>query len=302
MALIRPSAPAPVAGIPPLDAELLDSPAARQALLRGQLQARRQALRHVAALARLGRPLLVGIIFVSALHVWETIAAIRPGWVAELRLQSELYHAAAALLTVAIDLAALFVVAAGAAVALVVPPTGRRAVWFFLALTFLLNMAFVVRYGPALPAELRAAVLPLLDMLFAVLLPAFVPVGIVAVESATGRLDVARLRLVVEVTTLAELVARAAPPAGGTPEKATGSGAGDGRLISPGRPLYTIDQLGPVLALGEFGRADVVALVGCGRTTADRLLEEAARAGLISPAGRRRWAAAAPDTAGAAAG
>jgi hypothetical protein len=165
------------------------------------------ALSQARQLIAWGRPLLIVIIAVSFLHLWDTIAAIRPQVVQELALPGWLYHATAAALTLAIDAAALFCLAARA----VTSRAGERlrANWglgFFLATTFLLNAAFVVRYAPALGTDIRAWVLPGLELLFAVLLPATIPIGLLAVEGALARLESARLRLLMEATALDALV------------------------------------------------------------------------------------------------
>src|SRR5579859_2205204 len=61
-----------------LEADMLHSDAAKRALQRGLLEAKRQQLRRASLLARLGRPLLISIVFVSFVHILETIASIRP--------------------------------------------------------------------------------------------------------------------------------------------------------------------------------------------------------------------------------
>jgi hypothetical protein len=80
------------------------------------------------------------------------------------------------------------------------------------------------------------------------------------------------------------------------PEKSSGSQKPLGGLISVsppmtlvGRPSYTVDDLAPVLKLGEFSRSDVIELIGCAASTADRLLGEAAQAGLIERLAKGRY-------------
>lgn len=269
-----------------LDPELLETPAAKRAMLAGLLQAKRHAMQQVERLARFGRPLLVAIVFVSFLHVFETIAGIRPQFVEELRLPSWLYHAAAALLTSAIDLAALYTVSAHAAALLALPVTSRRGVWFFLSVTFLLNAAFVVRYAPSLPAWFRSSVLPVLDIAFVVLLPAFVPVAIVAVESAAARLQLARLRLLVEVTALTDLV-EPSSRRGASGSAQNGTGSAKSAVVSEQirggrRSEYELTDL--LHAAGSeptFSRDVMAARLGCSAATLTRLLSEGVKSHVL---------------------
>jgi len=207
MALPPPRLAEPLPDLLAVDDALLAHPAAQRALRMGLLEAKRAALVQARGLIAWGRPLLVAIIAVSFLHLWDTIAAIRPTAVPELALPGWLYHATAAALTLVIDAAALFCLAAGA----VTSRAGERlrrswGLSFFLVTTFLLNAAFVVRYAPALGTDVRDWVLPGLELLFAILLPATVPVGLFAVEGALARLESARLRLLMETTALDALV------------------------------------------------------------------------------------------------
>lgn len=82
------------------------------------------------------------------------------------------------------------------------------------------------------------------------------------------------------------------------PEKSSGSPKGPGGLIpiNPpmalvGRPAYTVDDLAAVLKLGEFSRSDVVELVGCAASTADRLLGEAVQLGMVERLAKGRYQA-----------
>jgi len=207
MALIQPHLAEPLPNLLAVDDTLLAHPAAQQALRLGVLEAKRSALSQAQNLIIWGRPLLVAIIAVSFLHLWDTIAAIRPAAVPELTLPGWVYHATAAALTLAIDAAALFCLSTGAVTTLA--SERARHNWglsFFLMTTFLLNAAYVVRYAPALAEPVRAWVLPGLEIVFAVLLPAIIPVGLFAVERALARLEGARLRLLMETTALDALV------------------------------------------------------------------------------------------------
>lgn len=188
-----------------IDADTLNSDAARRARWAGLRLAKQQAMRTAAVLSWLGLPLLIFILLVSGLHVWETIAGIRPAWVQEWRPHWAAYYIVAALFTVGIDLAALYLMAANNTLAFAGMRREYRAVGCFLVATFLLNAAFVVRYASDLPVSLRDVALPVLDILFAIILPAFIPISLLAVEHARERLGAARLRLLVDVRTLEEL-------------------------------------------------------------------------------------------------
>ena len=276
-----------------IDPVLLETPAAKHAMLAGLLQAKRQAMRQAEGLLRIGRPLLVAVIFVSFLHVFETIAAIRPAFVEELQLPGWLYHLAAALLTLAIDLAALYVVSAHASAALVVGQTRRPAVWFFLVTTFLLNAAYVVQFAPSLPGAFQQTILPWLNTSFVFLLPAFVPVAIFSIEGAVSRLDVARLRLLVETTALADLVSAHNVSAHSiSAQNASGSimsrtEAEDvSRTVAGRLTEYSLDDLLDVVASEQFSRAEAGQALGCSDATLTRLIKEGMGNGLIVREGR----------------
>jgi hypothetical protein len=191
-----------------LDPATLDSPAARQARAAGLLQVKRAAAQRAARLASWGRPLLVGVIVVSALHIFETLAGFRPVGVKAPEIAPQLYHLTAGALTLAIDLAALWLTAARGVLALAGVARRWYGLAFFLSLTALLNAAYMLRHAPDLDA---AAVLPALDGAFAVLLPLAVPVAIASVEGAAQQLEAARLALLVEAAALRPLADVTAP-------------------------------------------------------------------------------------------
>lgn len=277
--------------------DLLATPAARRALQSGLLAAKRSALASAERLARAGWPLLIAIIGVSFIHIWDVIALIRPAFVHELVLPEGLYHLTAAAQTVAIDAAALYCVAAAALAGATSGTTGPRwGIRFFLLLTFLLNAAYIVRYAPALDPQIRAAVLPALDLLFAVALPAFIPSAIVSVERGRAELERCRLLLLVETTALEALLDQAvidlpAAPAAPQPEspiKALQSIPGPVR--SPGRPAL---ELGELLKQAPAGstvtRVGVMELLDCGSSTADRLIAEGIDAGALERIARGQY-------------
>lgn len=193
--------------------ELMESEGARRALHAGLLEAKRAALTSAARLERWGRPLLTLAIGVSFLHAWESVAAIHPSFVQELTLPTWLYHTAAAAFTLVIDLASLYLVASGQVVMLAGVRPHARSRNFFLSVTLLLNMAFVVRNGPSVPDLIRANLLPLLDTSFVFLLPAVVMLAIVAIESAARQLKVVQLKLLAEVRMLEQQIEAVRLPA-----------------------------------------------------------------------------------------
>lgn len=277
--------------------DLLATPAARRALQSGLLAAKRSALASAERLARAGWPLLIAIISVSFLHIWDVIALIRPEYVQELQLHHGLYHFTAAAQTLAIDAAALYCVAAAALAGHAGGGDTRRwGIAFFLILTFALNAAYIVRHAPSIDPQLQAAVLPVLDLIFALTLPAFIPIAIVSVERGRAELERCRLLLLVETTALAALLDQAvvdqpaalAAPQPESPVKALQSIPGPVR--SPGRPAL---ELGELLKQAPAGstvtRAGVMELLDCGSSTADRLIAEGIDAGQLERIARGQY-------------
>ena len=188
-----------------LDPALLQTPAAQQARQQGILLAKQQALRSAETLTAWARPLLLGVLVVSFLHLWHQIARIAPADIPALTLPPWAHWLSAALLTLSVDATALYLVATRAAAQYArLGDQGRGAVWFFYTLTATLNSVFVLSYTPDLPASI-ALLTPFLSLLGAVLLGLLVPISIAAIEHARQIADVARLTLLVEVTTLHEL-------------------------------------------------------------------------------------------------
>lgn len=285
----------------------MDTPAARRAMQSGLLEAKQQAMRRAARLAKAGTPLLIGVIAVSFVHLWESVSVYKPAGVPELPLPNEIHYATAAAFTLAIDAVAYYAVACSNAAQFAGAHNRRRwAVQFFLFLTFALNAAFVIRHAPNLPTGFSSTALTALDLLFVVALPAFVPAAIVAVERAAHLVEAARLKLLVETTALAELV-----ESGKRTEKGTGRINGNGTetvtvngTVQPQTGSETADtlpdaiqggrrltyQIGSLLALlndrDTINRAEVMVELGCGRTTADSLLTEAVEMGRLTKAGR----------------
>jgi hypothetical protein len=282
-----------------IDPSLLQTKAAQEARRRGILLAKQQALRAAESLLAWGRLLGWAIIFVSAIHIWESVAAIAPSEVGQLRLPGPIYHLAALGFTLMIDAVALFVSRANAVAALAGAPASRWTIYFYVV-TALLNAAFVASHAPALDAASRAAILPRLGVLFVAILPLSVPAGIVAVESSRRSLEVCRLALLAEVATLRELCSpgrATAPPTGGSPQSAAVSVMGaSGKTTEPlvgGRALeFSVEDLVSAFAPTDGAEAEIFTprelreRLGCSESSGGRLLQAACAAGMVEKAAR----------------
>lgn len=207
---IRPQLAASLAQAFTIDEALLDHPAAQRAHQRGLLRAKTEALHAAEGLIGWARPLLVGVLIVSFLHLWHQIARIAPAGVAALPLPAWTHWLSAALLTASVDATALYLVATRSSAQYArLGEQGRGAVWFFYLLTAALNSVFVLTYTPELPPPVQA-ITPILSLTGALLLGLLVPVSIAALERARQVVDVARLSLLVEVETLRGIVAQGA--------------------------------------------------------------------------------------------
>jgi hypothetical protein len=205
---IRPQPAPSLAHAFAIDPALLERPAAQFARQRGLLRAKTEALRATENLIQWARPLLVGVLIVSFLHLWHQIARIAPAGVAALPLPAWTHWLSAALLTASVDATALYLVATRSSAQYArLGEQGRGAVWFFYLLTAALNSVFVLTYTPGLPPPVQA-ITPILSLTGALLLGLLVPVSIAALERARQVVDVARLSLLVEVETLRGIVAQ----------------------------------------------------------------------------------------------
>jgi hypothetical protein len=203
---IRERPAAPLAAQLSIDPALLECEAAQAARLRGLLRAKADALRAAEGLVAWARPLLIGVLIVSFLHLWHQIARIAPTGIPALPLPAWTHWLSAALLTASVDATALYLVATRSAAQYArLGDQGAFSVWFFYLLTAALNSVFVLSYTPELPAQVQA-ITPALSLLGAILLGLLVPVSIAALERARQVADVARLSLLVEVETLRGIV------------------------------------------------------------------------------------------------
>lgn len=208
MILSRPR-PAPIDPLLTFDIESFGtSPAVQRSFQLGRLTVARNLKRQAHRITRLGIPLLIMVIFVSAAHIVETIAGYRPAWVGELTLPEQIYHGTAVALTLCIDLVALYLVVTqnvSRRCQVQMPTWGIR---FFMSLTFLLNAAFFIRYAPDLPETTKNTLLPPLNLGFVMLLPAMIPVSMHAIERARDCAESAALRMQMIVTALEEMTER----------------------------------------------------------------------------------------------
>lgn len=208
---VRPQQAASLTHAFALDPALLEQPAAQAARQKGLLRAKTEALHATERLIQWARPLLIGVLIVSFLHLWHQIARIAPAGVAALPLPDWTHWLSAALLTASVDATALYLVATRSSAQYArLGEQGRGAVWFFYLLTAALNSVFVLTYTPGLPNEVQA-ITPVLSLVGALLLGLLVPISIAALERARQVADVARLSLLVEVETLRGIVQDAPP-------------------------------------------------------------------------------------------
>ncbi|MBX0328356.1 hypothetical protein K2Z83_11780 [Oscillochloris sp. ZM17-4] len=282
-----------------IDPALLQTKAAHEARRRGILIAKQQALRAAEGLLAWGRTLTWAVVFVSAIHIWETVAAIAPAHVGTLQLPAAIYHGAALAFTLMIDACALYIAKANAAAAFVGAPANRWTIYFYLV-TALLNASFVARHAPAIDATVQAQLLPLLAGSFVLLLPLSIPAGIVAVEASNRTLEAARLALLVEVETLRGLVvsttgstrrsdeASRDSAAASVSEASAAAGPRPTAALSGHRPTaHTVAGLLGAITTDEIISPSIVReRLSCGETTAHKLLQDACAAGAIEKAGR----------------
>ena len=296
----RPTAPAPLAALLSIDPALLDSPEAQAARQRGLLRAKHDALRAAEGLVGWARPLLIGVLIVSFLHLWHQIARIAPEGVPALPLPAWTHWLSAALLTISVDATALYLVATRSAAQYArLGGQGAVSVWFFYLLTAALNSLFVLSYAPGLPTQVHA-ITPALSLLGAILLGLLVPVSIAALERARQVADVARLSLLVEVETLRGIVAQATsgtrhsdkasrdPAAASVSEASTVTETMPAVAISGHRPTThtVVGLLGAITADEIISPSIVRERLSCSETTAHKLLQEACATGQIERAGR----------------
>lgn len=188
-----------------IDAQWSNSKDATLARYRGILAAKTQALFSVSFLHSWGKFLSWSIIFISAIHVWESISTIKPDFVTALKLPDTIYHLAALLFTLMIDVCVVFIVKSNSACAYVGAQPNKASIFFYIV-TGLLNGVFISSHTPVMNEDLRGFVIPVLGTIFVFLLPASVPIAIYAVEQSNQMLEAAKLKLTVDIATLRGMV------------------------------------------------------------------------------------------------
>lgn len=191
------------------DTSLLESPAGQRAHRNGLLRAKKETLQTAQWLARTGRPLQVGVLFVSFVHIFSELLLIKPQNVVALGIPDNLFHMSAGAFTFIIDCVALYVLAAASVSAYIGHKSRSEARWFFYFLTTLLNGAFVISFMPNLPTEITTT-LPYIRGMVALLLALLVPVSLASIEAAHKAVEYTRLGLLTETTVLAELTSEEA--------------------------------------------------------------------------------------------
>lgn len=174
----------------------------------GIAQAKQHALAQSKSLLTWGRWLSWGVIFVSAIHIWESVSRIAPASIGVLHLHKYVYWGASLLFTILIDVVAVYILKANTVLAY----TGtkrNRSIWFFYALTALLNAAFIAANSPDATAILRAGIIEGLGNIFLILLPITVPVSMWAIESQNQRLEAGNIMLSVDIATLKGIIIHA---------------------------------------------------------------------------------------------
>lgn len=298
---IRPAAPlsspeqaAPAVETIKIDATIRNDPRVIVAQRLADLDAARSGHKAAHRLAAGGLWLLLGVIAVSFVHLWETLALFLPATVDALHLPASVYHATTAALTLAIDATAAYLAMARA----MTPDRGRAAPmarWFFYALTAMLNAAFFLRYAPDLSEATKAAWLAPIQTAMIVLLAVMIPVSIGAIEAARGRLAALARTLRVETVMLEILSADGGRKTGHSasasrktqtaPERpAVADATIDADPITGRTPTrYSLDNLLAVLEDGQPAtRKAIIDRLEASPKTADRLLAAGIDAGAVA--------------------
>lgn len=179
-----------------------DTPAARQALKKGVLDAKEAALGKARFYAQVGLPLLVGIVFTSFVHLLDTLGAVAPTAVPHLVLPAWAHYASTFFQVAMIDLCALFLVAARGVTSYAGDTTTAQfSRFYFLVTTALLNGVYLVSYWPGMASQVTAA-LPMVKAVALALLVVMIPVAITSVELARQSIEKAELVLLSHIAVL----------------------------------------------------------------------------------------------------
>lgn len=168
---------------------------------KGIKTAKDYALKETNSLLAIGRYLSYAVVFVSAIHIWESVARIAPANVPMLHLHAMVYYIAALLFTILIDITAVFILKAHTALAYT-GAKGSNAIWFFYFITALLNAAFIAGNSPDATDNVRSTLIALLGNSFIVLLPITIPIALWSIEESNKKLEAGKISLTVDIATL----------------------------------------------------------------------------------------------------
>lgn len=172
---------------------------------KGLVSAKRYAYTETERLLSWGRWLSWPVIFVSAIHIWESVSRIAPEGVTALHLPDWAYHTAAFLFTVLIDIVAVYLLKSNTALAYT-SNRNNQSIWFFYILTALLNASFIAGNSPDATAIFKAGIVEVLGNMFIILLPITVPIAIWAIEQSNQKLEASKITLSVDIATLNGLI------------------------------------------------------------------------------------------------
>lgn len=185
-----------------IDDSWTQSNTAKIARYKGILTAKESALKSVSRVSNVGKILSWPIVFVSGIHVWETMSTFRPDVVPALPLPEWVYYTSAGLFTVVIDIAIVYIVKAYSLASYTKKVVNPSQLIFFYAVTCLLNAAFIISHTGTLTTEVRITLSNFFSVMFAILLPLFVPLSLYTIEEANKLLETVRLSLIVDTETL----------------------------------------------------------------------------------------------------
>lgn len=172
---------------------------------KGIKAAKDYALKETNSLLSIGRYLSYAVVFVSAIHIWESVARIAPANVPMLHLWPIVYHIAALLFTILIDITAVFNLKAHTALAYT-GATGHKAIWFFYFITALLNAAFIAGNSPDATDNVKNTLIALLGNSFILLLPITIPIALWSIEESNKKLEAGKISLTVDIATLEGMI------------------------------------------------------------------------------------------------
>lgn len=171
----------------------------------GIKEAKENTLKETNGLLWIGKKLSYAVVFVSAVHIWETLARIAPSYVPPLQLDPFVYHASAFVFTVMIDIIAVFKQKAHGVLSQVKVKT-TRSIWYFYAITALLNATSIAANSPNASQWLKNGLVEFFSNLFLFLLPLCIPIAIIGIEESNKQLQALKVLLTVDIATLSGLI------------------------------------------------------------------------------------------------